>query len=402
MANQNNNLSEKVINELSEKVINELKNILNSQNNIVIDCNNGKCEKNSDYYCCLGLYYQYFIGCNDLSKKYLLMVVNRGNVEAMCRLADFYISMPNHDLLLINDLLLIYDLMKKYYLMAIDKGRYTASSAVAMLKLGLYYFEIEKNYALANKYFLQVIGIGHRTSNVMCNLGLYYEIVKKGYNLMEFYYLESTKRGDYQAMKILDNIYTKGYQTIDIDRLRNYLFAIIEGYFRLKGINIFCIKNEKHEHRLITLFCEIIDHNNLHLGDFKYCTGKIIEYLDFGKYCIKLKNIQHFMEYIGKLYYGKNKKKIMHKEYIKNKLESINSVSQIFMEDMDFHYYKYLEIKYAPRGSKYNEAEGEFISLVNVREQHNDKNNDKVNDNDNNNCKDTDGNIDIDGNIDMD
>ena len=49
-----------------------------------------------------------------------------------------------------------YKLMKKYYLMAIDKG-----NLEAMNNLGIYYATIEKNYDLMKKYYLMAIEKGN-------------------------------------------------------------------------------------------------------------------------------------------------------------------------------------------------------------------------------------------------
>ena len=76
--------------------------------------------------------------------------------------------------------------MKKYYLMAIEKG-----CLDAMFNLGYYYDKIEHNYELMKEYYSMAIEKGHTKS--MFNLGYYYQTKHYNYDLMKKYYLMCNK-----------------------------------------------------------------------------------------------------------------------------------------------------------------------------------------------------------------
>ena len=69
-------------------------------------------------------------------KKYYLMAIEMGDLNAMFNLGLYYKKIEN------------YEEMKKYYLMAIEKGE-----SIAMNNLGQYYQFIEKKYDEAIKYY---------------------------------------------------------------------------------------------------------------------------------------------------------------------------------------------------------------------------------------------------------
>jgi hypothetical protein len=447
MTNQNNNY-------LDEKEIDELKNIFIKicrkstidkyskkiynlfVNDILFEPN----DNIDDYLYYLGYYYSHTEINYALMKKYYLMAIDKGNSLAMHNLGYYYEIIEKN-----------YDLMKKYYHMAIDKGREASS---AMYNLGYYYEQIEGNYELMKKYYLMAIDNGNSeamynlgeyyrytekdnalmkkyylmaidngNSEAMNSLGCYYNHTEINYNLMEKYYLQAIDKGSWDALNNFDYFCIKNMPTIDM--LRNYLFAVIKGNFGLKYINIFNINDQDFQNYLLTrvnepiennnnnnniklnidtnknhdiycmhvsvnLFCEIIDHNNLHFDDFKYCTEEIIRYLNSKNKCIESKNVEHFMKYISKLYYGISKKNIMYKEYFKNEFKLINSVSQLFIEYLDFYYYKYVEKKYAPfpPGKGYIKTKKHFEILAKTQKNGNTNNNrDNDNNKDNSNNK---------------
>jgi hypothetical protein len=92
-------------------------------------------DKSEDIYK-LGYHYQYTEQNYELMKKYYLMAIDKGHIDAMNYLGHYYQEIEHN-----------YELMKKYYLMAIDKG-----DTDAMYYLGHYYQEIEKNEELYKKY----------------------------------------------------------------------------------------------------------------------------------------------------------------------------------------------------------------------------------------------------------
>jgi len=70
--------------------------------------------------------------------------------------------------------------MKKYYLMAIEKGHVNA-----MYELGLYYEKIEKDYILMEKYYL--MAIEKKSRNATKNLKKYYRSNNNTHKLLKLY-----------------------------------------------------------------------------------------------------------------------------------------------------------------------------------------------------------------------
>ena len=83
---------------------------------------------------CFGIYYKDVEKNYDEMKKYYLMAIENGNVEAMCDLGDYYKHVENN-----------YNEMKKYYMLAIKKG-----DLIAMENMGGY---LKENMALLYKDF---------------------------------------------------------------------------------------------------------------------------------------------------------------------------------------------------------------------------------------------------------
>jgi TPR repeat protein len=107
---------------------------------IIFEPNNE--SDNESFY--VGVYYNHININYSLAKKYYLISIDKGNIQAMCSLGLYYRFIERN-----------WDLMKKYYLMAIDKG-----NTEAMNNLGLYYQDIEKNYDLMKQYYLMAIDKG--------------------------------------------------------------------------------------------------------------------------------------------------------------------------------------------------------------------------------------------------
>jgi hypothetical protein len=81
----------------------------------------------------------------DSMKKYYLMAISRGNVDAMIHLARYYYNIETN-----------YDLMKSYYLMATEYPSHE-DCFEAMLLLGDYYKNIEHNPDLTYKFYKMAI-----------------------------------------------------------------------------------------------------------------------------------------------------------------------------------------------------------------------------------------------------
>lgn len=171
-------------------------------NNIVNDVGNN--IKLLSYY---GVYYS--INNNyELMKKYYLIAIDNGDIDAMYNLGRHYEDIEND-----------YDLMKEYFLMAIDNG-YTR----AMYSLGYYYDEIEINIDLMKKYYTMAIKKGD--VDAMYNLGLYYGNIGK-YDKMKIYFLMAFDNGHIKAMRKLAEYYFKCFDHFPI--IECYSMAIKKG-----------------------------------------------------------------------------------------------------------------------------------------------------------------------------
>jgi TPR repeat protein len=110
---------------------------------------------------------------------------------------------------------------EKYYLMAIEQGNNSA-----MNNLARHCANIKKDYTNAEKYYLMAIEQGN--VNAMNNLANYYAIIKKDYTSAEKYYLMAIEQGNVVAMNNLANYYEKikqDYTTAE----KYYLMAVERG-----------------------------------------------------------------------------------------------------------------------------------------------------------------------------
>jgi len=308
----------------------------------------------------LGYYYQFVEKNYDLTKKYYLQAIDKGNTTAMNNLGSYYEQVEKN-----------YDLMKKYYLQAIDKGITTA-----MNNLGSYYEQAEKNYDLMKKYYLQAIDKGNTTA--MNNLGSYYEQVEHNYELAEKYYIMATSEGNPDTNEYLYNLYLLRPPTEN--KFREFLLTIINSdcaqefsfmsLFNYIGQFYDPADNglDKHnilDNLIVDSFCFIIDNDKLRLNNFIFCVKCVINYiiLATSKHN-NLKNIKHFMEYMGRLYYGHSKKKKDRRIFVKELLDTKKNISIAFMLTLKIFYDEYIENKYSPDGEGFKKAEKNFYSLA--------------------------------------
>jgi hypothetical protein len=169
------------------------------------------------------------------------------------------------------------------------------------------------------------------------------------------YEFKSRSMNDYIWDYITEVSTNKNYDC-DYGELFRILYNIIKnepkyGKIRnIKSINfIVCNRNINTytKYRFIDLFCSIIDIDNLQVYNFEYCVSKIIKYIHLKikynklKYN-KLKYIDYFMEKIGKIYYDDGE---IRQECLKKLINNNKRITQIFMEYLDFHYYKYVKNK---------------------------------------------------------
>jgi TPR repeat protein len=255
-----------------------------------------------------------------------------------------------------------YEFAKKHYLMAIEKG-----NTNAMINLGCYYDDVEKKYYLVKKYLLMAIDKGNIYA--MFILGYYYEnngdMLGIDYELMKKYYLMAIEKGYECAMKRLRCYYM--HVSPNNDDLQNYLFAIIKGNIRFRNVQL-------HDYAQLTDILLIIlgkvntiDYINLDIDDFSFCILVIINYI----YTVDNKQklviiIDKFMKCVCKIYYSHSKKEYQKKyqKCIKQIFNSDKHNSQLFMEYLDYYYYKYLDEKYAPNGKGYNKTKKHFELTV--------------------------------------
>jgi len=302
---------------------------------------------------CLGKYYVFDEPNDDLMKKYMLMAIDKGDCRAMDYLATYY-EKKN------------YDLAVKYYLMGVDKG-----DKLSMYFLGRYY-ESKQNYDQMKKYYLMAFDNGEYFAG--CLLGSYYKDIEKNYDLMKKYYLQATDKGDfcgawslliYYCSKLPNNKELKNY-LFKIANKRLFLDVIGELY---KGWLDECSKKYPEGCQFIKyrIMCFICKYIKIISSNDAYClfcyTHIIFEHIEKLKDQHKLKNINHFVEYIANLYYtnirSDKRLKAKKKEIcIKSILRFCNN--QLFMEYLDLHYYKYLERKYEPGSKKYKKIKKHF------------------------------------------
>jgi hypothetical protein len=239
-----------------------------------------------------------------------------------------------------------------------------------MNKLGYSYQYIEKNYVLMRKYYLMAIKKGN--VDAMYNLGFYYGNEGKKIS-MKKYYLQAISNGSEPAMHCLNDYMDDSSSSTD---LQNYNLAIIKGNIRFERVNLYK-KNYTYgtlENRIFDLFCENIfniKNNYLNIEDFNFCLLRIVDRSkNYSWYAHNESNsIKRFTIMASKLfYYNPNKNNMIKKEYKKNISKILkNNTSQIFMEYLTIHYYKYLEKIFSPGEKGYIKTKKHFESIKNVK-----------------------------------
>jgi TPR repeat protein len=329
------------------------------------------------YYLCIEKKY-------DLAKKYFILAIDKNNgndndkgyICALNNIGYYYQHIEKN-----------YDLMKKYYLMVTEKGK-----PVAMYNLGCYYRDIEKDYSLMKMYFL--MAIDKENYNAMFDLGYYYRNVEKNYDLMKKYYLQAVEKGSVESLGEICNYFI--YNMPNDEDLQNLLLAVLKSnqiYLDNEKMNILWSK-QFIVNKLSDLFCKFIDSDLVCVANFEFCATGIINHINNIDYInnvinfdYKFKYLDHFMEYIGKLYCGKCKGKhcesndksnnkindkstckIEYKECLMKILKSKVKVSRLFIMDLPLYYEKYIEKKYAPGGSKFDKTEKHFKLMAKEQE----------------------------------
>jgi hypothetical protein len=184
-------------------------------------------------------------------------------------------------------------------------------------------------------------------------------------------------------MQRLLNYYDGNIPTPTYDELQNLLIITMKSEHKINWVDLKLDKlRDILKNRILDLFCKFIDSDLLDIQDFEYFAMTIINHIN-----IVNKNnnhnfeyLNHFMEYISKLYCGKchgkcrdnNKStcKIKYKECLSKILNSKVEVSLVFMLSLPIYYEKYIEKKYAPDppGPGFKKTENHFNILVNEQE----------------------------------
>jgi hypothetical protein len=175
---------------------------------------------------------------NDEAKKYYLMAVEKGNTNGMLSLANYYTNIEKN----VNE-------MKKYAFMAIRNNNGNAASF-----LGDYYLnsEDEKNTQLAKKFYLYGVKLNNTFS--MFALGNYYRDIEHNYVLMHYYYSNAHKKciesGTKEDIEMAGDIYFNvGYYYYQI--MNNYP-AAVRCYLNASSYEInaeaFCELGHYHQH----------------------------------------------------------------------------------------------------------------------------------------------------------
>jgi TPR repeat protein len=119
------------------------------------------------------------------------MAIDNDNSDAIYGLGNYYYNVEKN-----------YKKAIKYFLMAIDRD-----NSDAIIALGVYYCNIEKNYEEMKKYYIMAINKGD--SHAMCNLAIYYDVVENNYEEAKKYYLMAINNGNTDAIHLLKKIENK-------------------------------------------------------------------------------------------------------------------------------------------------------------------------------------------------
>ena len=249
-----------------------------------------------------------------------------------------------------------YSLMIKYLSMAIDKRHVSA-----MFQLGEYFIRDNKGSFITLDSFIS------------------YPNTKERIDSGKKYLLMAISCGCIYSARMLGNFYADVVenQFLNYEDAQDYLYAIVKGNIRFAETNVFdrinfnyysyVFRSYDFDKHMINLFCSAITDTktySLNMKNFNFCVCKIINYINLyvWRSQSELKEIDDIMKHIAKLYYCYNKRKKEYREYIKCTLKSEGS--QIFMEYLDLHHYRYLGKIYAAGKKGYFDAKKHFKSII--------------------------------------
>lgn len=196
-----------IIERLSNMDYNEICCALNesAMQHIFVELLGSNCE-DADGLCFIGMCYHYVIKNMTLAIGYYSRAVEMDGHNAMCHLAYVYREMEN------------YDEMKRYYLMAIERGHVNS-----MADLANYYDAVENNYDEMKRYYLMAIERGH--VNSMNEIAYYYNEVENNHDEMKRFHLMAVAKNNVDSMRELGTHYE--------ETERNYIEAL--KYYEMSG-----------------------------------------------------------------------------------------------------------------------------------------------------------------------
>lgn len=174
-----------------------------------------------------------------MMKKYYILAIKKGNVDAMYRLGIFYKKTKQYDKMKKyleyavkkKHMLASYELAHYYDYVEIDhdklKKYYKISAIIgypkAMVNLALYYNWIESNYPEMKIYLLMAIELG--STDAMYELAEFYRKIEINYDLMKKFYEMATEKGCIKSMFELGYFYAVQNQ---LEKSRTYYDMLIE------------------------------------------------------------------------------------------------------------------------------------------------------------------------------
>jgi hypothetical protein len=190
----------KSLEEITEKIHKEFNVINKEKEKYILDIYNGKIKEydvDVNYYQFYVDYLQYIKKDNKAIEKYLLSIVNKKK-EALLDLGIYYHNIDKQ-----------YELAKDYYLKYINYG---LINNIVLYNLATYYRFIEKNYELSIKYYLDSLEYCLKYSNIKAAI----QIGDKYKSLLEEHKIECALIILNMPNKVFYNLYKKIYTAREI------------------------------------------------------------------------------------------------------------------------------------------------------------------------------------------
>lgn len=193
-------------------------------------------QNDSAAHCELGFHYEYHEKNSFLMKAHYEKAIEYGkSTLAMYSLGNIYYTEKN------------YDLAEKYFLMIVESYTGDASKKdppseylKSLISLGNLYMIINKNADLAKKYLNMAMNHDNTCSTVVCSLGYYYHFVEHDEAEAERQYLIAIYKGDVTAMSNIAALYKeqkkyelmKSYCLMAIEHKRSIPMVLLASYYQ--------------------------------------------------------------------------------------------------------------------------------------------------------------------------